>query len=213
MAYIWINPVAERMYEASVLAEFLKRHELTQVRCNMDWGSIVKEKYQVRAQQAEGTLVDVRCPMASDLAQEIIASDGPKENSTGFDLPDIEPILIHCAREISTREDLRDGEKIITTPCRALADEGNALELPDTRFMTWNDLMESVGEIPPGELPKSSPIPPGFFNGLEVSLDSITGKETIEAYIKDGAREQVRLVEMLYCDQGCHNGDGVVKRG
>lgn len=59
-----------------------------------------------------------------------------------------------------------------------------------------------------------SPIPPGFFSGMGIETVSLTGKESIETYLSihgtGGFRNQERLVEMLYCDQGCHNRDGVV---
>ena len=45
MTYIWINPVTEHMYQASVLESFLERHGLTRVRCRRDWGAVVREKY------------------------------------------------------------------------------------------------------------------------------------------------------------------------
>ncbi|MFR2693334.1 MAG: hypothetical protein ACLTBV_23515 [Enterocloster bolteae] len=41
--------------------------------------------------------------------------------------------------------DLCDGQKLITTPCQALADAGNALKLKDTRFLTWNGLLQELG--------------------------------------------------------------------
>lgn len=201
------------MYESSALEAFLARHGLVRVKCRTDWGAVVREKYRTRVEQAEEILVDVRCPMAAGLTRELTQSAGAGGQAGHFRIPDIEPILIHCAREISGREDLRDGDKLITTPCQALAEAGNGLELPDTRFVTWNGLMESVGEILAGNLPENSPIPPGFFSGLEVEMDSLTGQEPIEAYIRSGGRSPARLVEFLYCDEGCHNGDGVVRHG
>ena len=49
-----------------------------------------------------------------------------------------------------------------------------------------------------------------FFAGVEEKVQSLTGKEEIEAYMKSGRWREVRLVEMLYCHRGCHNGDGVM---
>lgn len=211
MTYIWINPVTESMYQTSVLEKFLKDHQLERVHCRTDWGQIVKDKYK-RAVEAGGkteagqtaggvTIADARCPMARSLVESLTEDMKPAE---------IEPILIHCAREISSREDLRDGNKIITTPCRSLADMGNALKLADTEFMTWNELLSSIGQRPEGKQPEESPIPPGFFAGMEGETESLTGKERIEEYVTSGRWRRVRLVEMLYCDRGCHNGDGVV---
>ena len=46
MRYIWINPVTESMYEEPVMEEFLTKHGFTRVRCMVDWGQAVKEKYR-----------------------------------------------------------------------------------------------------------------------------------------------------------------------
>lgn len=211
MTYIWINPVTEHMYQASALESFLERHGLTRVCCRRDWGAVVREKYQNRAKETGGTVVDARCPMACKLAGELTQNFAPGGGPGNFHIPDIEPILIHCAREISAREDLKGSPKLITTPCQALAEAGNALGLADTRFLTWNGLMESVGEILFGDPPEDSPIPPGFFDSLGLEMDSLTGRGPIEAYLSAGGRDEARLVELLYCENGCHNGDGVVR--
>ena len=50
-----------------------------------------------------------------------------------------------------------------------------------------------------------------FFKELGFKTESLTGREDIEQYVKGGEWKTVRLVEMLYCHRGCHNGDGVVK--
>ncbi|WP_243035194.1 hypothetical protein [Clostridium sp. AF32-12BH] len=149
----------------------------------------------------------------------------------------------HCARELSARSDLADGDKIITTPCRILAEQGNALELPRTRFVSWKDFLAELGETPE-DAPEASPIPPGFFADLKVPVVSLSGREEIETYLgqsgevvagglsegeaagQKAERESERrkkvsdsgygkmkrdplLLELLYCSQGCHMGDGV----
>lgn len=111
----------------------------------------------------------------------------------------IHPILIHCAQEISRREDLQGEEKVITTPCSALADMGNALGLKDTWFVPWNRFVESIGgKLPDIELGKS-PIPPGFFTDLKIKTVTATGEEAIRDYLKNGISDDVQLVEMLFC--------------
>ena len=238
MKYIWINPVAENMYHREALACFLKKHGFVQVRCNTDWGAVVKGKYKSQIEAGRGTVADMRCPMAGMMAadyrqrrgagKQVDGERGAGQRGDSLVIPDIEPILIHCAREISGRRDLEDGLKIITTPCRALADAGNALKLKDTRFLTWNGLLRELGEtvadawaecaaygkaaVPGGATRclKSSPIPPGFFEDMETDTISLTGEETIRLYLEKESWKQVRLVEMLYCDMGCHNGDGVM---
>lgn len=222
MTYIWVNPVSESMYDGSELARFLMNNDLNWVKCKMDWGRIVKEKYRKLVEEGGETLADARCPMACGQVRDLLAADGhelgSKEawggkdgNQPGLMVPDIEPILIHCAREISGREDLRDGNKIITTPCKSLADMGNNLNLTDTCFITWNGFLDILGQSPERRALHTSPIPPGFFRSMKEKTDSLTGKDTIERYVKDELWKKVRLVEMLYCDMGCHNGDGVIR--
>ena len=221
VTYIWINPVVEQMYEEYVLDQFLKRHGLERVRCRTDWGRIVKEKYIRLITEGGETVMDARCPMACGLVKEWAEDKSSCENSgplkvneqmEGYSMKiaDIEPILIHCAREICSRQELKDGRKIITTPCQALADMGNSLKLYNTRFFSWNSFLETLGERPEGNVPEFSPIPPGFFRELGQRTMSLPGRESIEQCVQDGSWQRVRLVEMLYCRDGCHNGDGVV---
>ncbi len=211
------------------MACFLKKHGLIQVRCNKDWGAVVKEKYRALAGAGLDTVADMRCPVAGGMAADYrhrYEEQGPGERSQGEQgpqlvIPDIEPISIHCAREISGRRDLCDGQKLITTPCQALADAGNALKLKDTRFLAWNGLLKELGDTVEGACAeyavqegtkaclKSSPIPPGFFRNLGIDTVSLTGEENIREYLEGESWKQVRLVEMLCCHMGCHNGDGV----
>ena len=214
LTYLWINPVSERMISEQNLERILTEHHLTQVRCCKDWCSSVNliERYK-------------------------------EEKGVPIQVADIEPILIHCARELSARSDLADGDKIITTPCRILAEQGNALELPRTRFVSWKDFLAELGETPE-DAPEASPIPPGFFADLKVPVVSLSGREEIETYLEQSGeavagglsegeaagqkaeRESERrkkvsdsgygkmkrdplLLELLYCSQGCHMGDGV----
>lgn len=214
MTYIWINPVTESMYDGPVLSGFLKNYDLEWVRCVTDWGRIVKDKYIKMVEEGKGALADARCPMASGLVRDLAkeaARKGKEANHAELRVADIEPILIHCAREISGREILKEGKKIITTPCKALADMGNALKLPATCFVTWNGFLDALGERPEAKELDASPIPPGFFCSLKERTESLTGKEAIEGYVRGDSWKKVRLVEMLYCDMGCHNGDGVVQ--
>jgi len=229
LKYIWINPVAESMYPREALACFLKKHGLIQVRCNKDWGAVVKEKYRAQVGAGPDTVADMRCPVAGRMAADYRrrheeqghGQQSRRGQGTHLVIPDIEPILIHCAREISGRRDLYDRQKLITTPCQALADAGNALKLKDTRFLTWNGLLQELGETVEDTCAeyavqtgtkislKASPIPPGFFGNLGIDTVSLTGEENIREYLEGESWKQVRLVEMLCCHMGCHNGDGV----
>ena len=203
MKYIWINPVTERMYETSELDAFLKCHEYERVVVSGDWINVVKQKYKEAVCQTERTVIDMRCPKIRDVVEEYSLDENVKA-------PDIHPILIHCAEEISEREDLRGQEKVIITPCQALADQGNALGLKETTFMPWNSFMKSTGQFLQGKQQSASPIPPGFFEGTIEKTISITGEEEIREYFENFKPGEVQLVEMLFCKDGCHNGDGVL---
>ena len=55
-----------------------------------------------------------------------------------------------------------------------------------------------------------SPIPPGYFNSLDAKVTSLSGEENIVSYFKNNLHKKDDLVEMLYCTNGCNNGDGVL---
>lgn len=205
MTYIWINPVAEGMYAPETLSALLDRHHCTQVRCQEDWAAEVRRKYRALVDETAGIVSDARCPMAADLVRTLTA----ERPESPLRVAEVEPILIHAARELADRWELRDRPKVITTPCQALAELGNRLELENTRFIPWNTLLRQWGEHPPVQRLDASPIPPGFFQDAGIPLRTITGREEITDYAAACCHSGERLVEMLYCKDGCHNGDGV----
>ncbi len=205
MAYVWINPVTDSMYEPEVLNEFLRQHGYIRFKTSTDWLTIVKEKYRLAVEQSTQTVMDMRCPKIKELLDELGIT-------SGVTIPKIKPILIHCGEEGSERADLQDKEKIITTPCQALADMGNALGLKNTWFVPWNRFVESLGGAPASIPLKRSPIPPGFFAELGLKTVSITGEEEIRNYFENYVPNEVQLIEMLFCKEGCHNGDGICNK-
>lgn len=211
MRYIWINPVARAMYGYDAIRRALKQKEYECMDADADWGGIVREKYQklvVETRQGTeqgltpGTVVDARCPKAYSMVKN-------QFENQNLVFGDIHPILIHIAAELSESPRYAGTEKVITTPCASLADEGNALHLKDTRFVPWNRLREELGLQLPVEMIEASPIPPGYFAGLPGRIDSISEKDRILAYFRQGTYRGASLVEMLYCKEGCHNGDGI----
>ena len=213
MTYIWINPVAEGMYEPKQLTAFLQKHGYKQVKVTGDWLNIVKEKYRALVNTSDRPVIDMRCPKTKQVLDEMGVT-------SKFTVPEIEPILIHCAREISAREDLQGEEKIITTPCQSLADMGNALQLPDTTFIPWNQFLAMLNaqrisndESLTTQQLQESPIPPGFFEDLELKTVSLTGEEDIREYFQNHKLQEttkdIQLMEMLFCCHGCHHGDGL----
>ena len=203
--YICINPVSAGMYEPETMTALLTRHNCKAVQCQYDWGGTVRRKYQNLVEGERRIVSDARCPMAAALVREL------QQDAHGqrLSVAEIEPILIHAARELSRREDLRDSPKLITTPCRALAEMGNALGLEETTFIPWKKLLANWRECPAMKKLEGSPIPPGFFDETGIPVHKVTGKEEIAAYVSGCCGEE-RLVEMLYCKDGCHNGDGVL---
>ncbi|WP_458407072.1 hypothetical protein [Anaerotignum sp.] len=202
MKYIWINPVTANMYDPNALNAFLSKHGYTRVEASAHWLETVKEKYKQAVDTAEHTLIDMRCPKIIDFIDAYDLRDS-------VTIPSIEPILIHCGREISKREDLLGYEKVITTPCQALADLGNSLNLKETLFLPWNQFLASFGDGLTAVPPEESPIPPGFFDGLDCKMTSVTEKQNICDFFENFKPEEFDLVELLYCRDGCHNGDGI----
>lgn len=202
MKYIWINPVTASMYDPDALNAFLEKNDYKRIEASSHWLKTVKEKYSQAVKTAAHTVIDMRCPKIIDFIDAY-------ELRNNVTIPAIEPILIHCGREISQRKDLLGTEKIITTPCQALADLGNSLQLNETRFLPWNQFIASTGNAPSVVTLEESPIPPGFFEELECKKISVTEKENICDLFEHFKPGEYDLIELLYCKEGCHNGDGV----
>lgn len=205
MAYIFINPVVGNMYKKEELDELLLNNGYSRVEVETDWHKIVKEKYNETLKSTEKTLLDQRCPLAIDTISEYI-------NDEDTLIPQIDPILIHCGIELANREDLKGKKKIITTPCESLASYGNKKNLEDTVFISWKDFIKNLNSHNKSmvRLLDESPIPPGYFDSLEAKVTSLSGEENIVSYFENNLHKKDDLVEMLYCTNGCNNGDGVL---
>ncbi len=205
MKYIFINPVVDNMYIKEELDKLLLKNGYSRVEVENDWHKVVKEKYNEALKSTEKVLLDRRCPLAIDTINEYI-------NEQDVFIPKIDPILIHCGIEIANREDLKGKKKVITTPCKSLASYGNKKDLEDTVFISWKEFIKKLNlyEKIQVKLLDESPIPLGYFNSLESKISSISGEENIEAYFKNNLHKESDLVEMLYCKNGCNNGDGVL---
>jgi len=102
-------------------------------------------------------------------------------------------------------------ELIVTTPCQVLADYGNTLKLVNTRFVTWIKLLKEYQYKIESLKILKSPIPPGYFENDKVVVLNLKSKEEIECYFKNKDAHEYDIVEMLYCENGCHNGDGIIE--
>ena len=205
MQYIFINPVVDKMYHKEELDKVLQKNGYERVEVTVDWHGIVKDKYKSAMEEVNVPLIDRRCPMAIKHVEQQI-QDKPVV------VPSIEPILIHCGIEISERASLKGKKKIITTPCESLANQGNQLQLEDTVFISWKEFLITLDaklSVKENSLDES-PIPLGYFSTLDAKVDSLTGKEEIEEYFSKEQYKDKDIVEMLYCNGGCNNGDGVL---
>lgn len=205
MAYIFINPVVGNMYEKEELDKLLINNGYSRVEVENDWHKIVKEKYDEVLKSTKKTILDRRCPLAIDTINEYVDDKDAL-------IPQIDPILIHCGIELSNREDLKDKKKIITTPCESLAVYGNSKNLENTTFISWKEFIKdlNINESVEAKSLNASPIPLGYFDSLDANVMSLSGKNNIKSYIKNGSYKENDLVEMLYCTNGCNNGDGVL---
>lgn len=100
---------------------------------------------------------------------------------------------------------------IITTPCIALANFGNSLNLEGLTFKTWRDFIKENNILLDKNKKKKlneSPIPLGFFKGFD-NVYSVSGAKNILKVFKNKLYVNSKLLEALYCENGCHNGDGI----
>ncbi len=203
---IWINPVVEAMYDPDDLNEFLAHQGYQRVCHKINWGDVVLEKYRNAVAENSLPVMDMRCPKA---VEEIKL----RYHVSSLYYPDIEPILLHCAREISAEPAYSNAAKWIITPCRILADEGNRLGLVRTRFLSWKDFLKekcdmSKGPVPRGHRLEESPLPLGYFRDLPFKTQALSARD-FERNLS-GFTTQAQLVEALYCQNGCSHGDGVL---
>ncbi len=200
--FLWINPVAAEMYDSPELRETLANKGFEIVACRQDHIAAVKKKYQLAVETARSCVADMRCPMAVSYIKRNYAPDF-------LEYPDIEPILIHCARELHERLSEK-GFLYITTPCAALRELGNSIGLPKARFYTWAEFARREAIPLRKKALDRSPIPPGFFAEYGKEAGVLDSRNKIDLYFSnllDPAEKKV--LELLYCPCGCHHGDGV----
>ena len=196
--FIWLNPVVKQYYDMDRLAAELTKKGFKIIEPLEDHLKKVLDSYRASLNETENCVIDARCPLAAEYVRD-------KFPLSGAVIPDIEPILISCARELLKRYK----RAVITTPCKSLADFGNAKGIDGAEFLPWNEFCDQYGIESPSQKPEKSPIPPGFFRDIEGNL-SISGMEDIHELFSNAVYNRYRIVEMLACEQGCHNGDGFV---
>lgn len=194
--YIWLNPVVEKAYGLERLTNCLKLIDYIVVLPQKNHPQIILKQYQYLLSKIKHfPVLDQRCPLIYNYF---------KKRNYPFTYHYIDPILIHTAKELANREDLKDGYKWIITPCTSLKDMGNNLSLDNTIFMTWDSFKAYHHLNIWGHDLQNSPIPFGFFNSIEKNIVHVSDENIDQVDLKN-----VRLIEGLYCHGGCHNGDGV----
>ena len=199
--YIWLNPVVLKMYNQEEVKSHLENLDFEIVTCEENHLQIVKNKYEEQYKGCKSLLCDNRCPKAVSYVRNHYGAEN-LEYST------IQPILIHCAEELANRYKDHDAELYIITPCTDLKDQGNKLNMKNTIFQTWTEFCREHNIILKRKSIESSPIPPGFFDNIP-DVVSLSSKNEIDHYFQKASLKDKRLIEMLYCQGGCHNGDGV----
>lgn len=199
--YVWLNPVVLSLYEKEELYATVAGQGYEIVSCQEDMIEKVRKKYEAFLQQSSRCVMDMRCPAA-------VAHVREHYPHAQVEFPEIWPILIHCAVEMSKRYH-QDGRLTITTPCRELKDQGNQLRLSNTRFLTWLEFMEENQLHILRKEVDVSPIPPGFFSSLDHAAAPLSSCGKIDDFFSQKLYKDKKVAEMLYCTEGCHNGNGV----
>ena len=199
---VWLNPVVKSIYDLATLTKSLQDKGFSVMECEKDHVNSVKNAYKNSLAQKK-LIFDSRCPRAANFIRANF-----KEQAAL--ISNLNPILIESALELSAK--LKDGEWLyVTTPCEDLAELGRRLNLARTTFLTWKSFREQNAINLKMRSIEQSPIPPGFFANLGVKTLSLDSKEKIENALsyKFSELKNYRIIELLYCENGCHNGDGL----
>ena len=199
---VWLNPVVKNIYDFAALKEILQDKGFSVVECKKDHVKSVKNAYKNALAQRE-LIYDSRCPRAVNFIRANFKEQADL-------ISNLNPILIESALELSSK--LKEDEWLyVTTPCEDLAELGRGLNLARTTFLTWKSFREQNAINLKTRNIEQSPIPPGFFTNLGVKTLSLSSKEKIENALsyKFSELKNYQIIELLYCENGCHNGDGL----
>ena len=199
---VWLNPVVKNIYDFAALKEILQNKGFSVAECEKDHVKSVKNAYKNALAQSE-LIYDSRCPRAVNFIRANF------KEQADF-VANLNPILIESALELSAK--LQEDEWLyVTTPCEDLAELGRGLNLARTTFLTWRSFREQNAINLKMRSIEQSPIPPGFFINLGVKTLSLGSKENIQNTLsyKFSELKNYQIIELLYCENGCHNGDGL----
>ena len=199
---VWLNPVVKNIYDFAALKEILQDKGFSVAECEKDHVKSVKNAYKNALTQSE-LIYDSRCPRAVNFIRANFKEQADL-------ISNLNPILIESVLELSAK--LKEDEWLyVTTPCEDLAELGRGLNLARTTFLTWRSFREQNAINLKMRNIEQSPIPPGFFTNLGVKTLSLSSKEKIENALsyKFSELKNYQIIELLYCENGCHNGDGL----
>lgn len=199
---VWLNPVVKSIYDFAALKEILQNKGFSVAECEKDHVNSVKNAYKNALAQKE-LIYDSRCPRAVNFIRANFKEQADL-------ISNLNPILIESALELSAK--LKEDEWLyVTTPCEDLAELGRGLNLARTTFLTWKSFREQNEINLEMKRLGASPIPPGFFTNLGVKTLSLGSKEKIQNALsyKFSELKNYQIIELLYCENGCHNGDGL----
>ena len=199
---VWLNPVVKNIYDFVALKEILQNKGFIVVECEKDHVNNVKNAYKNALAQSE-LIYDSRCPRAVNFIRVNFKEQADL-------ISNLNPILIESALELSSK--LKEDEWLyVTTPCEDLAELGRGLNLARTTFLTWKSFREQNAINLNMRSIEQSPVPPGFFTNLDVKTLSLSSKEKIENALsyKFSELKNYQIIELLYCENDCHNGDGL----
>lgn len=165
----------------------------------------VKKLYQKwLARSDKFPVIDSRCPAII----KMIKNEFPGLIEL---LAPIDPILITGAKmrleEFKNEADILS----IVSPCRSFIVDfelDNKLKFAKTLIVPWRMFKVSVDFFAPQKKIENSPVPLGFFDNLGVKVYSASGKENCKKLLKNYPTD-AELLELLWCEGGCHNGDGL----
>ena len=199
---VWLNPVVKNIYDFAALKEILQEKGFGVVECEKDHIKSVKNAYKNALVKNE-IIFDSRCPRAVNFIRANFKEQADL-------ISNLNPILIESAMELSAK--LKEDEWLyVTMPCEDLAELGRGLNLARTTFLTWKSFREQNEINLEMKRLGASPIPPGFFTNLGVKTLSLGSKEKIQNALsyKFSELKNYQIIELLYCENGCHNGDGL----
>lgn len=172
--------------------------------------SVVRKLYgeQVNGNLGNIPLIDSRCP-------DVVAMVRRDFGDLTCHLAQISPILITGAlmayEECKARHLGEEIDLTIVTPCNAFSNYVSE-ELPsETRLITWKDFVEERGFNYDKQVLDRSPVPLGFFDSLGMKVVGASGKDEVTDALKqfNELSSDVNILELLYCHEGCHRGNGL----